>query len=60
MLASEPVKIRIFKANTERAQYTWVNYLTIKLMHSVHDYIDELRQQALWDTIKCVSPTPRC
>lgn len=51
-LASEPVKIRILKANTEQAQYTWVGYLTIKLMHSVHDYIDELRQQAKWESEK--------
>ena len=51
-LASEPVKIRILKANTERAQYTWVNYLTVKLMLSVHDYIDELRQHALWESEK--------
>ena len=47
-LASEKVKIRIFKANTERAQYTWVNYLTQDLMFSVNDYIDELRQHAQW------------
>ena len=47
-LASEKVKIRIFKANTERAQYTWVNYLTLDLMSAVHDYLDELRQAAIW------------
>jgi hypothetical protein len=47
-LQKEKVKIRIFKANTERAQYTWVNYLTQDMMLSVHDYIDELRQHAQW------------
>jgi hypothetical protein len=47
-LASEKVKVRIFKANTERAQYTWVNYLTQDLMFSVEDYIAELRQHAQW------------
>jgi hypothetical protein len=52
-LAKDKIKIRVLKSNTESAQYTWVNYLTTGLMLKVHDYIDELRQQALWNAEKC-------
>jgi hypothetical protein len=55
MLQREPVKIRVLRANTETAQYSWVNYLTTGLMLKVHDYIDELRTQAKWDAEKCKS-----
>lgn len=55
MLQRERVKIRVLKANTEIAKYTWVNYLATGLMLKVHDYIDELRTQAKWDAEKCKS-----
>lgn len=52
-LSKEPAKIRVLKANTEIARYTWVNYLTTDLALKVHDYIDELRTQAKWNAEKC-------
>ena len=50
------MKIRIYKANTEHA-YVCTGFV---IYFRLNDYIDELRQHALWDTIKSVSPTPRC
>jgi hypothetical protein len=55
MLQREKVKIRVLRANTESAQYSWVNYLTAELMLKVNDYMDELRTQAKWDAEKCKS-----
>ena len=45
------MKIRIRRANTTQA-YT----LCFAHLPKLGDYIDELRQQAEWDTIKSVSP----
>ena len=45
------MKIRIKRANTAAAYTLWLGYN--KPYGMVQDYLDELRQQAKWDSEKC-------